>query len=95
MPAHTSYRAIVGFSLGADDDSAVRNGAIAKLQSAGFLDTQIGAWETPLGDISAIKNQLNAVLDEIATLSTDPAYSMTLDHIWFYIDKVDQREHAI
>jgi hypothetical protein len=90
MPAHTSYRAIIRFSLDDDDNSAVRNGAIARLQLAGFNNTNTGAWETPLGDIIAIKTQLNAVLDEIATLSADPNYSMTLDHIWFYIDKVDE-----
>lgn len=87
MPAHTNYRVIVRFSLDHDGNSGVRNGVIAKLQSAGLQNTRTGAWETPSGNIVDVSMQLNAVLDDIAKLSSDPDHTMTLDHIWIYIDK--------
>lgn len=87
MAKHDKYRAIVRFSLDGDDSSQVRNNVILKLKKAKFKNTKTGAWETLANTLTAIQKQMCGVLDEIAHLTEDDGSPMTLDHIWFYIDK--------
>lgn len=86
--AHTNYRAIIRFSLDDDDQSRVRNSAIAKLKDIGFTNEKTGAWETTGTSIIEIKKKVCEILEDIAVLSADQNHPMTLDHIWLYIDKV-------
>ena len=89
MPAHKKYRAIIRFSLDKDDNSAIRNSVFKKhLKKAGITNNRkTGAWETPASELVQIQKQLSIVLDELATLSSDPDYKAVLDHLWIYIDK--------
>jgi hypothetical protein len=89
MPAHTQYRAIFRFSLDGDDNSAIRNGVIKRLEDIGFRNTATGIWETPSSSIRDIQKLLSHVMDELAGFSMDAESSPVLDHMWFYIDRAE------
>ncbi len=89
MLTHKKYRVIIRFSLDKDDNSAIRNKVFSKhLKKAGIANNKkTGAWESASSDLILIQRQLSIVLDELASLSSDPEYKAVLDHLWIYIDK--------
>lgn len=90
MASHPNYRAIFRFSFNSDDNSAVRNNVIKKLEDIGFKNTATGIWETKSAPIIQVSNLLNEVLDEVSHLSVDDQTLFHLDHAWFYIDKANE-----
>ena len=83
------WRAIVRFSFDKDTNSRVRNEVLSKLKDCGFENTRTGQWETDEGDPKCISQTLSKVFDELGSLSKNPFYDFSLDHIWVFIDKVN------
>ena len=79
---HKSYRAIIRFSMDADEKSKIRNKVIKQLTKAGFTNTnKTGSWETPASDLIVIQSLVCEVMDKLSKVTNDDGEPMTLDHM--------------
>jgi hypothetical protein len=91
-----AYRVTVRLSIDGEKDSKVRNQCADRLEAAGLVLKGTATWKSASANLAQTVKGLKDVLDILANPTThvkNAAPGVTMDHIWAYIEKVDDKTH--